>query len=516
MRLAFPRPVFAVVFAVLGLALACGLLLFPTHAQQTPPATIVMCVNANVAPGGAGDGTSWPNAFASLDAALAAAPDIPNGAELWVAEGNYKPTNQTTGFLITKHLRLYGGFVGDGTENSVESRHGSFQRTFLNGDIGTVGFQYDNAYHVVSIDLVDGEGEDPGVVIDGFRIANGFFLGIGSFGAGIWCHCSDLDVANCYFDHNHGYDGGAIGFVSGCAEVPPPPAVEPGITSILRVKSCEFFANLADQRGGAIFGERLRGWVQNTKFLTNRATVFGGAVFEWRVKTAYSFDFANCVFWENFAEQTAISTGGAISFHEAGGGAGESARSNVVNCTFAGNYASSCLPGQAVSVSPNSVVGIYNSILYYNHDICGTFCNTSNSPPIAGFPLVEYSDVEYGWTTSGGQNIASPPLFTAGSPPPTSFDIGCAIPPSAVLPALTLKRAVGSTAGSKCIDHADYSRLPLDFGDLDQDGDFAEVIPVDLLEASRWVDRHGTGEDPNLGAPSGGIDYTDMGAYERP
>jgi hypothetical protein len=86
-----------------------------------------------------------------------------------------------------------------------------------------------------------------------------------------------------------------------------------------------------------------------------------------------------------------------------------------------------------------------------------------------------------------------------------------------VLPLLTLRKSSATTHFSDCIDHADYGRLPLDLGDLDEDGITTEVIPLDLLESGRFVDRSGMGEGPpNQGAPAGGIDYTDMGAYERP
>lgn len=510
MTLALPR--FRTIALALAAIAASATLLLSTRAQPQTPATIVMCVKAGLATG-AHDGSSWADAFASLDAALAAAP---TNAHLWVAEGTYKPLNTLTGFQINTQLKLYGGFVGDGTENS-DSRHGSFLLTVLDGDIlgnDDLGQYGDNADHVVSIESVDGANDDPGVVIDGFRIAHGYAgQSLGLNGAGISCHCSDLDVSNCTFDHNYAKNGGGIWFVSGCDMVPPPPTGTSEMTSILRVRATEFFNNHADQYGGAIFGERLRGWVVNSKFLTNLATLEGGAAFIWRVKDSMQFDFTDCVFWENHTNQASMSIGGALGFEESSAIAGNSARSNVINCTFAGNFASSCASGQAVSVSPNSVVGIYNSILYWNHDLCAGYC--PNSLPIAGSPTVEFSDIQFGLIGSS-TNISDNPLFTAGSPPPTSFVSGCTTPPTSVLPNLTLKRPVGTTLGSRCIDRADYSRLPLDLADLDDDGNKAEVIPVDLLESARWVDRHGTGEDPNHGAPVGGVDYLDMGAYERP
>jgi hypothetical protein len=81
----------------------------------------------------------------------------------------------------------------------------------------------------------------------------------------------------------------------------------------------------------------------------------------------------------------------------------------------------------------------------------------------------------------------------------------------ALLPNLALKRAGVGYAGSDCIDYGDYTRIPADIADLDEDGDTTEKLPLDLLEATRRIDRHGPGED----APTG-VDIVDRGCYERP
>ena len=491
-----------------GLASVLALIMTLRAQPQTPPATVTLCVNASVLPGGAKDGSSWANAFDSLVLALAAAP---SGARLWVAQGTYTvpppvpPAVQTEGFKITKPLKLYGGFFGD--ENSVEGRHGSFQGTLLNGDRffdDASGSYSDNANHVVEIETIDADGDDVAVVIDGFRIANGHGLLIPPpythNGGGIWAHCSDLHVANCFFDHNRGLDGGAIWFVSGCTTLPYPPALPEALTSILRVETCEFFANRADDKGGAIFAERVKGWVVNSKFVQNLGHAGGGAAFVWMMRQGHTLDFTNCLFWENYCTSV-TSQGGALEFGQASSAVGDVARSNVVNCTFAGNninrdYQSgsgpTCAAGQAVAVSANSAIGLYNSILWYNHDLCANLCNVSSAAPIAGNPVVEYCDVEWGW--SGVTNLSVIPLFTAGHPVQTTFIAGCAPPPSVSIPLLTLRKASSTTAGSQCIDYGDHLRLPLD-----------------LLESNRYVNRTGWDED----VPAG-VDFLDMGCYERP
>jgi hypothetical protein len=93
----------------------------------------------------------------------------------------------------------------------------------------------------------------------------------------------------------------------------------------------------------------------------------------------------------------------------------------------------------------------------------------------------------------------------------TTFVPGCGTPPALSLPNLTLKRASPAAAGSECIDYGDLSHLPQDLADLDEDGDTSELIPFDLLESNRRVNRHGFDED----LPAG-VDHLDRGCYERP
>ncbi len=59
---------------------------------------------------GAGDGSSWANAYPELSAALDASDE---GDELWVAGGTYTPGNaRSPTFLLKDGVALYGGFAG--------------------------------------------------------------------------------------------------------------------------------------------------------------------------------------------------------------------------------------------------------------------------------------------------------------------------------------------------------------------------------------------------------------------
>ncbi|HEY3171517.1 MAG TPA: hypothetical protein VGK86_02980 [Thermoanaerobaculia bacterium] len=113
---------------------------------------------------GANDGTSWANAYTSLQSALAAAV---SGDEIWVAAGTYKPTataDRTISLALKNGVGVYGGFAG--TETMRSQRNPAVNITILSGDIGTVGVTTDNSYHVVTSDsTVTSTG-----ILDGFTV----------------------------------------------------------------------------------------------------------------------------------------------------------------------------------------------------------------------------------------------------------------------------------------------------------------------------------------------------------
>ncbi|MCC6725470.1 MAG: T9SS type A sorting domain-containing protein [Saprospiraceae bacterium] len=127
---------------------------------------------------GANNGSSWADAFTSLESALN---DTGTGA-VWVAAGTYRLSANTASFTFGGGLFLYGGF--NGTETSVSQRNPTTNVTILSGDVngddvaGTFSTgRTDNAAHVVVVNP-----GSPGntALIDGFTISGGNAAGTGA------------------------------------------------------------------------------------------------------------------------------------------------------------------------------------------------------------------------------------------------------------------------------------------------------------------------------------------------
>ncbi len=179
------------VLSVLGLlAVLLGSMMFVTPAK----AATLCYVKANAA--GANNGTSWADAYTSLQSALGASPCT----EIWVAAGTYKPTSgadRAATFQLKSGVALYGGFAG--TETARNQRDPATNVTILSGDIGTVGNNADNSYHTVS-----GSGTDATAVLDGFSITDGNANGVspGERGGGMYNLNGSPTLRNVSFIYN--------------------------------------------------------------------------------------------------------------------------------------------------------------------------------------------------------------------------------------------------------------------------------------------------------------------------
>jgi hypothetical protein len=210
-------------------------------------------VNQNVS-GGSQNGTSWANAFPELQQALAMA--SPSDA-IWVAAGTYKPTNGTSrgvSFNLVNGTQVYGGFTG--SETALGQRDTEINETILSGDIGMPGINTDNSYHVVH-----GKGLDDSTILDGFIVTGGYSFGeftpsaSDGLGAGILLEGapglanSRPLIANCRFERNYAYLGGAL-----CTTWEDPDHPEQGKNLVNPVLlQCEFNHNRAYLYGGAMY-----------------------------------------------------------------------------------------------------------------------------------------------------------------------------------------------------------------------------------------------------------------------
>ncbi len=174
----------------------------------TSPNLNSQIVYVDIDAAGAGDGTSWTDAYASLSTALA----NHTSGEIWVKEGIYIHDNAVADsfntFLISGRIALYGGFSG--TETTAEERDPATNVTILSADYNSDDVsgdflmnREDNSYHVVTIDsLIEGV-----VTIDGFTISGGHtgtntdLSQYNRRGGGIFSY-STFDVNNCVFTMN--------------------------------------------------------------------------------------------------------------------------------------------------------------------------------------------------------------------------------------------------------------------------------------------------------------------------
>ncbi|MDY0348854.1 MAG: YDG domain-containing protein, partial [Tenuifilaceae bacterium] len=247
---------------------ACLLIGFPLYSQ-----TIVY---VNQSASGSDNGTSWVDAYTSLQNALTSASV---GDELWVAAGTYKPTGTTdrnVSFVLLQDLGLYGGF--NGTETSREERDWRANATILSGDIGTIDDNTDNSYHVVL-------GPNTGATLDGFTITRGNATGAANnMGGGMFNTSGPIRIENCTFTNNHAGEGGALE-----NNFCPSPNT---------IVNCIFKDNTATMASGGISNHNTPAHIISCLFVNNTAdNTFGAAIYNWG--SGSTSQIINCTFTEN-------------------------------------------------------------------------------------------------------------------------------------------------------------------------------------------------------------------------
>ncbi|MFO8098853.1 MAG: hypothetical protein R6T83_04435, partial [Salinibacter sp.] len=177
------------------LCLALTLLLVAPTAAQT-------YVDADAT--GAGDGSSWRDAYPTLQEALANT----TSGEIWVAEGTYypdadpaTPDDRTASFDVPSGITLRGRF--EGTESSPSERvlDRGVNVTTLSGEIQQDGDPSNNAYHVV---------EQSGGVVEAVRITGGNANGSGDQGVGGGVYLTGGELRRSFVQGNRGRRGAGL------------------------------------------------------------------------------------------------------------------------------------------------------------------------------------------------------------------------------------------------------------------------------------------------------------------
>jgi hypothetical protein len=314
-----------------------------------------------------GDGKTWANAFKTLQEAL----ETTDAEEIWVAGGTYKPTanpdncsscqadNRSYAFWLKNNVKIYGSFAG--TETTLAQRTPSVRAanpTILSGDIGTIGDESDNSYHVVVARQIT----DATTVFDGFTVRDGnansggstyigsFYIGQ-SGGGGMYLGSSNLTVSNCIFTDNKGLGGGGAHVLYGA----------PTFTSCVFTQNMATFSSF--NGGGGLS-------------MSNATTV------------------SNSVFYGNTSAAT--ERGGAISINDNGTGG-----ATLTNVTITGNSS---------GIWSSTAFTLTNSIIWNN---------TNNTTPINlasnGQATVSYSTMENGYAGTG--NVSANPNFKDANNP---------------------------------------------------------------------------------------------------
>lgn len=182
---------------------------------------------------GTGDGSSWSNASADLQAMINL---LEPGDQVWVAEGTYLPqrspdnlevitlNNRDNAFTIRGGVEVFGGFSSTGSP-TWEDRDWETYSTVLSGNLGTSGTIGDNAYHVVVMVGTDEDILPYKSKLDGFVITGGnaddpdlqSVIGLNDGypvyrggGGGVYNAFGYSYISNCRITDNQAFDGGGV------------------------------------------------------------------------------------------------------------------------------------------------------------------------------------------------------------------------------------------------------------------------------------------------------------------
>jgi hypothetical protein len=305
-------------------------------------------IYVNAAATGANNGTTWANAFTSLDAAITAFTTV---NEIWVAAGTYKPTGtaRTSTFSMKNAIKLYGGF--NGTETELSQRNPKINTTILSGDVNgndnatinaTEATRQDNLYHVITV-----RANIKDVAIDGFTISGGNANGpTNTSGAG-----------NLQYYHTR---GGAI-YINPYTS---------GDNTTVFITNCILEKNAATDTGVA--AGYYAGGVNNQSFRLEFDSCivrnnFSGTNAQILIAGATGYGWGGTSVIKNSLFHNNTSTSGAsclyLSASTINSGTVMGINVNVINCTFSNNSGTN---GNVIRTDNGSNTYLKNSILFGN------------------------------------------------------------------------------------------------------------------------------------------------------
>ena len=348
-------------------------------------------------------GTSWINAFTSLQSALGAAH---SGDQIWVAEGTYRPTSgtdRTISFALGNGVDVYGGFAG--TETTLSQRNVGQNVTILSGDIGNQGDNSDNSYNVVSANI------SGSAVLDGFTITAGNAAdGTTSQqqdGGGLSIAWGSLTLANLTFANNLASWGGGL--------------ANEGTATLTNVA---FTDNTASEDGGALYNLSGNATLSNVTFTGNSA-IDGGALDNYEGTATLTNVAFNSNSVENLGggmENVGTATLSNVAFTSNstsgsgdGGGLVSTGTATLTNVTFTGNSAGSGGGVYSYSV-PGYILGTTNlTNVAFTSNSAGSGGGLTNFDGTVNLTNVTFGD-NLGGSAGGG-------LFNDGDGTATLTDV---------------------------------------------------------------------------------------------
>lgn len=325
---------------------------------------------------GANTGSSWSDAFTSLQSALSLAAKCSAITEIWVAKGNYYPsadefgnTNpawepRTKTFSLRNNLAVYGGFAGNEPADFdlTQRIYLNMVQTVLSGDIQQNLTLSDNAYNIVRNVPLYGQVMDGTAVLDGFTIREGRADRVGAnnvivfpfgHGGGVFNYLAGPEIRNVVFDGNYAYKGGAMmNFLS-----------DVSLNRIQVIRNTGYY-------GAGIVNEESSPLILNSSFQVNTADYRGAAL-------------------SNYYGSSPV----------------------IINSSFSGNKVKNTAQGGTIYNFDASSPVMTNSIIWGN---TGGFFNEPAADGIAASnPQVTYSIVQGISTGDGMHNLDEDPLFVS-------------------------------------------------------------------------------------------------------